>query len=157
MAAMMNSNFDSFERFKGQTWVTWGKENKVAAVNQCGPGHWEFRRPDGTMNPYLVLAGLIMAGMHGVRDKRDVVEWPLDFPVKGDLTEEQREKYRITTKFPRTLDEALDEFEKYQLFASEDGFGEDFVKHYLRMKRIEVKDFSGMSFARRRVLYLQAF
>ncbi|KAK4225670.1 hypothetical protein QBC38DRAFT_457098 [Podospora fimiseda] len=63
----------SFTRLGGapdvSEWVSWGTENRNAAIRQIRPNHWELRIVDATANIYLVLATCIGAGLLGIKDK----------------------------------------------------------------------------------------
>jgi glutamine synthetase len=52
--------------------VGWGPDDRTAAVRVIGAGpslRFEYRIPGGDANPYLVLAGLVAAGLHGVEQE----------------------------------------------------------------------------------------
>jgi glutamine synthetase len=51
------------------TTVTWGRDNRLASVRLVGSGEslrLEHRVPGGDADPYLVLAGLLLAARHGL-------------------------------------------------------------------------------------------
>ena len=126
-----NPLMSSASRYTGKhDWVTWGYLNKRCTIRQWEARHWEFRGPDGTMNPYLMLAALITAGLDGMR--RDLALIAKSIEVwKGQFTEEEREEYGLTTKMPKSLTESLDSLEDNDLMKSERGFGEEFIKGYI--------------------------
>jgi glutamine synthetase len=57
------------ESITGTTWapayVAHGPNNRTALVRTL-PGRFEWRAPDASANPYLMLAGLIAAGLDGI-------------------------------------------------------------------------------------------
>ena len=85
--------------------ISWSRKNRtplmrITSTGEMGP-RVALRSPDGSCNPYLVLAGCLAAGLDGIRNK-------IDPPTCIDEQEG-------TTDFdilPRTLMEAVMEFEK---------------------------------------------
>jgi len=64
---------DSYARVEdsswaGGTWMAWGTQNREVPLRKIEPGHWEFRVMDGTANVYLVLAAIVAAGIHGLKE-----------------------------------------------------------------------------------------
>ena len=66
-------NVNSYKRFaKGSfapTAVAWGRDNRTCAVRVVGHGdalRLELRVPGADVNPYLALAAMIAAGLHGI-------------------------------------------------------------------------------------------
>jgi glutamine synthetase len=128
-------NINSYKRYaKGSfapTAVAWGHDNRTCALRVVGHGHslrLENRVPGGDVNPYLALAALVAAGLHGVD--------------KGlELEEEYTGNAYLADKpsVPRTLREA------HELFADSDvarqAFGGEVVDHYANMARVELDAF----------------
>ena len=81
LAAITNPTVNSYKRINaprttsGATWapntVTWTGNNRTHMVRVPGPGRFELRLPDGAVNPYLLQAVIIAAGLDGVRTKAD--------------------------------------------------------------------------------------
>lgn len=81
LAAITNPTVNSYKRINaprttsGATWapntVTWTGNNRTHMVRVPGPGRFELRLPDGAVNPYLLQAVIIAAGLSGVRSKAD--------------------------------------------------------------------------------------
>ncbi|MBL0374936.1 type III glutamate--ammonia ligase [Rhizobium sp. KVB221] len=81
LAAVTNPTVNSYKRINaprtisGATWapntVTWTGNNRTHMVRVPGPGRFELRLPDGAVNPYLLQAIIIAAGMSGVQSKAD--------------------------------------------------------------------------------------
>lgn len=66
-------NINSYKRFQpgsfAPTAVAWGPDNRTCALRVVGHGHGhrlENRVPGGDVNPYLAVAGMIAAGLHGI-------------------------------------------------------------------------------------------
>ena len=77
------------------------------------------------MNPYLAVAAMIAAGLHGIDH-----ELPLEPPVTGNA-------YRDTdVRVPTTLRDALDLWEKSGL--ARQAFGAEVVEHYANYARVEL-------------------
>jgi len=91
----------------------------------------ENRLPGADVNPYLALAAMIAAGLHGVDN-----ELPLEPALVGNAYEAG------DRHVPRTMYAARD------LFASSgvarEAFGQEVVDHYLNRARIELEAFEGV-------------
>ena len=80
LAAITNPTVNSYKRINaprtmsGATWapntVTWTGNNRTHMVRVPGPGRFELRLPDGAVNPYLLQAVIIAAGLSGCAPKR---------------------------------------------------------------------------------------
>ncbi|MFC5738157.1 type III glutamate--ammonia ligase, partial [Sinirhodobacter huangdaonensis] len=51
--------------------VTWTGNNRTHMVRVPGPGRFELRLPDGAVNPYLLQAVIIAAGLSGLKSNAD--------------------------------------------------------------------------------------
>ncbi len=81
LAAITNPTVNSYKRINaprtmsGATWapntVTWTGNNRTHMVRVPGPGRFELRLPDGAVNPYLLQAVIIAAGLSGIHAKAD--------------------------------------------------------------------------------------
>jgi glutamine synthetase len=99
----------------------------------------EFRAPDGTANPYLAFAAMLMAGLDGIKRK---LEPPA--PIDEDLYElHDARKAQIKT-VPGSLAEAVSALEKDHAFLLEgDVFTPDVLETWIEMKR--TKDIAPVS------------
>src|SRR5216683_1200025 len=66
-------NVNSYKRYVpgsfAPTAVRWGVDNRTCALRLVGHGHSlraENRTPGGDVNPYLAVAAMIAAGLHGI-------------------------------------------------------------------------------------------
>ena len=66
-------NINSYKRFAvgsfAPTAVAWGKDNRTCSMRVVGHGsslRVENRLPGGDVNPYLAIAAMIAAGLHGI-------------------------------------------------------------------------------------------
>ena len=81
ITAICNPTVNSYKRINaprtasGSTWapnsLTWTGNNRTHMVRVPGPGRFELRLPDGAVNPYLLNAVILAAGLDGVRTKAD--------------------------------------------------------------------------------------
>ena len=112
------------------TTVAWGPDNRTCALRLIGHGpslRIECRVPGGDVNPYLALAGLIAAGLAGV--KQDLELPP---PVTGNAYTEHE-----LPRVPASIEEALKLWVASPLAA--EAFGADVVEHYATMARVELE------------------
>jgi len=112
------------------TTVAWGPDNRTCALRLIGHGpslRIECRVPGGDVNPYLALAGLIAAGLAGV--KQDLELPP---PVTGNAYTEHE-----LPRVPASIEEALALWVASPLAA--EAFGADVVEHYATMARVELE------------------
>jgi glutamine synthetase len=128
-------NVNSYKRFVAgsfaPTAVSWGLDNRTCALRVVGHGpslRVENRVPGGDANPYLAVAALVAAGLHGIEH-----ELELPAPSVGNA-------YRSDApRVPGTLHEAA------QLWADSPvalaAFGADVVEHYRNAARVELSAF----------------
>ncbi|MDP9241196.1 MAG: glutamine synthetase family protein [Actinomycetota bacterium] len=129
-------NINSYKRFaKGSfapTAIAWGHDNRTCAVRVVGHSgeslRFENRVPGGDVNPYLAVAALIAAGLHGVDAGLSLEE-----PFVGNAYESDR------PRVPSTMAEAA------RLWSGSDvarsAFGDEVVDHYANMARVELAAF----------------
>ncbi len=97
----------------------------------------EFRPPDPMANPYLALAGMLMAGIDGILKKTDPQRGGFAHP-EGDPEGDGGSNSRHS--LPRTLDEALDALERDHDFLTMEGvFSEALIERWIRSKRQEAR------------------
>jgi glutamine synthetase len=128
-------NINSYKRFAvgsfAPTAVAWGKDNRTCSLRVVGHGpslRVENRLPGGDVNPYLAMAAMIAAGLHGIDN-----ELPLEDEFVGNAYDADK------PHVPRNLGEARDLFAKSE--AARAAFGEEVVEHYLNMARVEIEAF----------------
>ena len=116
LVAITNPTVNSYKRINaprtlsGATWspntVTFGGNNRTHMVRVPDAGRIEFRLPDGAANPYLMLAGILAAGLHGIDEKMDPGKrLDIDMYAEGH-------KVKDAKKLPLNLLDALRNFEK---------------------------------------------
>ncbi|MEV8440020.1 glutamine synthetase family protein [Actinosynnema sp. NPDC051121] len=128
-------NINSYKRFAegsfAPTAVAWGKDNRTCALRVVGHGQslrFENRVPGADVNPYLAVAALIAAGLHGVEN-----ELPLEEEFVGNAYASDR------PTVPATLRDAASLLARSEL--AREAFGQDVVEHYLNAARVELAAF----------------
>jgi glutamine synthetase len=135
LTLLLAPNINSYKRFVpgsfAPTAVKWGRDNRTCALRLVGHGpslRLENRVPGGDVNPYLAVAALIAAGLHGIER-----ELPLEPAFQGNAYAADAEHV------PHTLRDALELWEKSQLARTV--FGDEVVDHYANMARVELAAF----------------
>ena len=126
-------NVNSYKRFAAAsfapTTVAWGTDNRTCAMRVLGEGpglRIENRAPGADVNPYLALAAMIAAGLHGV-DRGLALEPELPGNAYADPDR---------PRLPTTLHAARDLFAASAVAG--DAFGAEVVDHYVNMARVEL-------------------
>ncbi len=144
LAAITNPTVNSYKRINaprtmsGATWapntVTWTGNNRTHMVRVPGPGRFELRLPDGAVNPYLLQAVIIAAGLSGVRSQADPGKrHDIDMYADGH-------KVRGAPKLPLNMLDALRAYDRDKGLKA--AMGEEFSAAYLKMKEQEWNDFT---------------
>jgi glutamine synthetase len=128
-------NINSYKRFAdgsfAPTAVAWGLDNRTCALRVVGHGtslRVENRVPGGDVNPYLAVAALIAAGLHGIEE-----QLPLQPPFLGNA-------YRSEgPRVPGNLREASELFVASPVAKA--AFGSEVVDHYANAARVELAAF----------------
>ncbi|SFB06889.1 gamma-glutamylmethylamide synthetase [Poseidonocella pacifica] len=143
LAAITNPTVNSYKRINaprttsGATWapntVTWTGNNRTHMVRVPGPGRFELRLPDGAVNPYLLQAVIIAAGLSGIRSKADPgPRHDIDMYAEGHLVTD-------APKLPLNMLDAIRQFDAdAELKAI---LGEEFSGSYMKMKLQEWNSF----------------
>ena len=103
-------------------------ENRLTMIRVIARGagkgtYFEHRLPGSSMNPYLALAGMVAAGMDGIKNK-------LELPPDGNTLNKFGE-------LPRTLEQALDALNTST--AMREYLGDEFVNWFLSAKTKEIE------------------
>ena len=128
-------NINSYKRFAlgsfAPTAVAWGNDNRTCALRVVGHGaakRIELRLSGADVNPYLAIAGIIAAGLHGMDAGLE-----LEPPLEGNAYASDKRHV------PRTLRDARDAFAASSL--ARDAFGQEVVDHYLNNADVELRAF----------------
>jgi glutamine synthetase len=126
-------NINSYKRFQPDTFaptaIAWGEDNRTCSIRVVGRGpslRLENRVPGGDVNPYLAIAGMLAAGLHGVREQLS-----LEPALEGNAYTADR------LRVPTTLREARDLFAASTL--ARKAFGDDVVDHYVNAADVELR------------------
>jgi glutamine synthetase len=125
-------NINSYKRYVpgsfAPTSVRWGVDNRSCAIRLVGHGHSlrpENRTPGGDVNPYLAIAGMIAAGLHGIDNKL-----PLEPAFEGNA-------YADTSRrVPSTMRDAMELFQHSEIARA--AFGDAVIEHYVNYARVEL-------------------
>jgi glutamine synthetase len=128
-------NINSYKRYVpgsfAPTAVRWGVDNRTCALRLVGHGSSlrpENRTPGGDVNPYLAVAAMIAAGLHGIDH-----ELELEPACTGNAYDDD------SVRVPHTLRDALELWESSELAAT--SFGPEVVDHYANYARVELAAF----------------
>ena len=149
LCAITNPTTNSYKRlvpgFEAPVNVCWGLGNRSTAIrvpmynrNQEKSKRIEYRVPDPTANIYLLEAALLLAGLHGIKNKIDPGD-PIEENVYK-LSPEKKREYNIGS-LPVSLKEALDSLNSDQKFL-EEVFTKDFLDKYTELKYKEYTAFA---------------
>lgn len=144
LLALTNPSTNSYRRlvpgFEAPVNSFFSLGNRSAAVripkyaNQPHNARMEFRPPDATCNVYLALAGQLLAGLDGIRNKIDPTErgyGPIDANIFA-WTEEERSKIH---KLPASMREAMDTLrDDHQFLLAGDVFSPDLIEMWINYK-----------------------
>jgi glutamine synthetase len=135
LACFSAPNINSYKRFTrgsfAPTAIAWGRDNRTCAFRIVGHGpslRLESRIPGGDVNPYLGVAALIAAGLHGVDN-----ELPLEPEFTGNAYDSD------CPRLPSSLRDAADLLR--QSAVAKERFGPAVVDHYLNAARVELDAF----------------
>ena len=144
LTAVFNPTVNSYKRINaavttsGATWspnaISYTGNNRTHMVRIPDEGRFELRLMDGAANPYILQAGVILAGLDGVENKRDPGK-RLDINM---YTEGHR--LRRIRRLPLNLLDAVRLFDSSKVVRS--GFGAEFVDAYVKLKLDEWKSYS---------------
>ena len=144
LAAFFNPTINSYRRINapptksGASWspssISYTGNNRTHMIRIPDPGRFELRLMDGSSNPYLLQAGVIAAGLHGINNKIDPGE-PLTCNMYTDY-----KNYPNLKKLPDEIDDALEYMEESKEI--KEAFGEDVINSYIKLKKSEIENFN---------------
>ncbi len=145
LGAIFNPTVNSYKRIdasvttSGATWspnaISYSGNNRTHMVRIPDEGRFELRLMDGAANPYLLQAGVLVAGLDGISNKRDPGK-RLDINMYTD-----GHRLKGLRRLPLNLLDAIRTFDKSKVIRN--GFGDDFVNAYVKLKENEWKSYSG--------------
>ena len=128
-------HINSYKRYQpgsfAPTAVLWGMDNRTCAIRAVGHGsglRFENRVPGGDVNPYLAVAAMIAAGLHGI-----------DNQLEAGPAFEGNAYAADAARVPSTLREAAALWRASDV--AQAAFGADVVDHYANAARVELAAF----------------
>jgi glutamine synthetase len=125
-------NINSYKRYQAgsfaPTAVKWGLDNRTCSIRVVGHGHslrFENRVPGGDVNPYLAVAAIIAAGLHGIDN-----DLPLEAAFAGNAYDSDADRA------PSTLHGAAELLQSSTIARA--AFGDAVVDHYVNAARVEI-------------------
>jgi len=146
LCALTNPSTNSYKRLvpgvEAPTAINFGRANRASCVRipryikDPQKTRFEYRPPDATANPYLALTAIMMAGLDGVLNKID--------PVKQGFGPYEADEFDPNIKMnylPFSLNMAIEALEKdYQFLLRDNMFNEEFIKHWVAVKKQEFNE-----------------
>ena len=143
LSAFFNPTINSYRRINapptksGATWspssISYTGNNRTHMIRIPDPGRFELRLMDGSANPYLLQAGVLAAGLHGLQNKINPGK-PLHCNMYTDY-----KKYPNLPKLPDNLDQSLEKLKNNKKMNN--FFGKDVISSYLKLRNSELKEF----------------
>jgi glutamine synthetase len=128
---------NSYKRFQSSSFaptrVAWGHDNRTVGFRVLGEGaslRAENRIPGADVNPYLVFAATLAAGLAGIEE-----ELELPPPFEGDAYQAGE-----LDSVPTTIEEAIALADGSTL--ARKALGDDVVDHYIHVARAELASFA---------------
>ena len=122
----------------GATWspntVTYSGNNRTHMIRIPEGGRFELRLADGAANPYLLQAGLLAAGLHGIAGKADPGRrLDIDMYTQGHTVEDAR-------RLPLNLLDAVRALDRSTVLR--EALGAGFVGSFCKLKQAEWNDYA---------------
>jgi glutamate---methylamine ligase len=144
LAAIFNPTVNSYKRIdaqvtlSGATWspnaISYSGNNRTHMIRIPDRDRFELRLMDGAANPYLIQAGVLLAGLDGIANKRDPGK-RLDINMYTE-----GHKLARVRRLPGNLLDAVRIFDESKVVR--DSFGNEFVDSYVKLKLREWKSYS---------------
>ena len=134
--AVFAPHANSYRRFQQHAHApmapTWGYDNRTVAVRvplaKSGSTHIEHRVAGADANPYLVVATILAAALHGIEH-----ELTPPTPIEGDAYSQ------VEPSLPASWETACETFARSDPLAA--FLGDDFIHLYMALKRQEMETF----------------
>jgi len=150
LLALTNPTTNSYRRlvpgYEAPVKAVFAVGNRSAAIRIPGyvkdptERRFEFRTIDATCNPYMAFAGIMLAGLDGVRRKLNPTEEGFG-PYEKNLYELPPEELARIRSFPESLGEALDALVKDREYLTKDGiFPEYLLDEWVNTKRKDIEE-----------------
>ncbi len=143
LSAFFNPTINSYRRINapptksGASWspssISYAGNNRTHMIRIPDPGRFELRLMDGSVNPYLLQAGILAAGLDGLKNNINPGK-PLDCNMYTDY-----KKYPNLPKLPDNLDQSLEKLKNNK--DMKNSFGENTINSYLKLRNSEIEEF----------------
>jgi glutamine synthetase len=145
LAAITNPTINSYKRINaprtlsGATWspntVTYTGNNRTHMIRIPEAGRFEFRLADGSANPYLLQAALLVAGLDGIENKRSPGQrLDIDMYADGHTVKDAK-------RLPLNLLDALRALDASSILKA--GLGTPVISAYTKLKMADWNEYSG--------------
>ena len=144
LSAFFNPTINSYRRINapptksGASWspssISYTGNNRTHMIRIPDPGRFELRLMDGSANPYLLQAGVLAAGLHGLKNKINPGK-PLNCNMYTDY-----KKYPKLPKLPNELKQSLEQLENNKEMNKR--FGKNVLNSFIKLKNLEIKEFN---------------
>ena len=144
LSAFFNPTINSYRRINapptksGASWspssISYTGNNRTHMIRIPEPGRFELRLMDGSVNPYLLQASVLAAGLHGLKDNIDPGK-PLDCNMYEDFA-----KYPDLPKLPDELNQSLKQLKNNN--DMNEAFGKDVISSYIKLRSSELREFN---------------
>jgi glutamine synthetase len=151
LCAFTNPSTNSYKRlvpgFEAPVAITFGQANRSAAiripsyVNNPEETRIEYRPPDGTANPYMLMSAMLMAGLDGVINNLDPIVEGLG-PIDTNIYDNKDVHVNF---LPKDFEEALDALcEDNDFLKRGNVFTDDLIQQWIKIKHKDVESIATM-------------
>ncbi|KAE8443441.1 hypothetical protein EG329_001838 [Mollisiaceae sp. DMI_Dod_QoI] len=157
LAAFYMPNYDSYTRVRPGQQVTWGFENRTAAIRKIrAGGRWELRAIDGTANPHLSMLAIITAGMLGLENGQELKMSDCQkIMIDKALDEKEAKEHGVTQTMPTSLKESLTTLRNDKALTEK--LGPAIIDKYLKLKEKENEIFGNLTLSERKEISMRLF
>ena len=144
LSAFFNPTINSYRRINapptksGASWspssISYTGNNRTHMIRIPDPGRFELRLMDGSVNPYLLQASVLAAGLDGLKNKINPGK-----PLNCNMYEDH-EKYPDLPKLPNELHQSLKMLKDNK--DMNNAFGKDVVDSYIKLRSSEMNEFN---------------
>jgi glutamate---methylamine ligase len=144
LSAFFNPTINSYRRINapptksGASWspssISYTGNNRTHMIRIPDPGRFELRLMDGSVNPYLLQASVLAAGLDGFENKINPGK-----PLNCNMYEDH-EKYPNLPKLPNELHQSLKMLKDNK--DMNNAFGKDVIDSYIKLRSSEINEFN---------------
>ena len=144
LSAFFNPTINSYRRINapptksGASWspssISYTGNNRTHMIRIPDRGRFELRLMDGSVNPYLLQASVLAAGLDGLKNKINPGK-----PLNCNMYEDHL-KYPDLPKLPNELHQSLKMLKENK--DMNEAFGKDVVNSYIKLRTSEINEFN---------------